>query len=115
MDFTLSTLALPAKMKTVLQLTKDLLHVWDCNTSDDDLISTTSSNLSESRLLKLNCDKALSLLNWRPTLTYLETVNYVSAWYKEFYNQSYDPAFTKSQIIDYCNIAASRNVNWSLS
>ena len=101
--------------KTVLQLTKDLLHVWDCNTSDDDLISTTSSNLSESRLLKLNCDKALSLLNWRPTLTYLETVNYVSAWYKEFYNQSYDPAFTKSQIIDYCNIAASRNVNWSLS
>ena len=42
----------------------------------------------ESGLLKLNCDKALAFLNWKPTLNFEQTVELTTLWYKKFYTQS---------------------------
>lgn len=46
-------------------------------------------HLKEAGLLQLNCDKALSVLGWRSSLTFEETVRLTSEWYKDFYK---DPA-----------------------
>jgi CDP-glucose 4,6-dehydratase len=35
----------------------------------------------EARLLRLNCDKAKAILDWHPTLSFDETVEWTGAWY----------------------------------
>ena len=35
----------------------------------------------EAGLLKLNCDKALSILKWKATLEYYDTVRFTNEWY----------------------------------
>ena len=77
--------------KTVLSLVKDLGKRWSKNKSLDDLINIKKSNaFKEAGLLKLNCDKALALLNWTPTLNYKKTIDFTVEWYKSFYNKSKD-------------------------
>ena len=39
----------------------------------------------ESNLLKLNCNKAKSILKWRCILNFKETINMVTNWYKDYY------------------------------
>ena len=36
----------------------------------------------EAGLLKLNCDKSLHFLGWKPTLSFEETVSFTANWYK---------------------------------
>jgi CDP-glucose 4,6-dehydratase len=57
-----------------------------------------NNNLIESKLLKLNIDKAINNLDWRPTLNFDELVKYTLDWYKSFYkkNNMYD--FSINQI-----------------
>ncbi|MDB2389757.1 CDP-glucose 4,6-dehydratase [Alphaproteobacteria bacterium] len=61
-----------------------------------------SSKFFESGLLKLNCDKALHLLNWHAVLNFEETVALTADWYRSFYvdpNSIQD--VTHKQINDY--------------
>ena len=39
----------------------------------------------EAGILKLNCDKALQYLQWKPALDFEETVRYTADWYQTFY------------------------------
>ena len=39
----------------------------------------------ESKLLKLNCNKAKKILNWKSTLSFKETIFYTADWYKNYY------------------------------
>ena len=56
----------------------------------------------ESGLLKLNCDKALHLLNWQAMLNFSDTVRLTAEWYVHFYKDSEGIAkVTDSQIIEY--------------
>ena len=48
-------------------------------------ISKDQQNFYEAGLLKLNCDKALFELNWKPTLTFEETVKITVEWYKHYF------------------------------
>ena len=61
-----------------------------------------SSQFHESDLLKLNCDKALHILNWHAVLDFEETVAMTADWYRSFYD---DPSsirnVTDNQIDDY--------------
>ena len=41
----------------------------------------------ESRLLRLNSNKAKKILNWRCILTFDETIRLVSSWYKMYYEK----------------------------
>lgn len=51
------------------------------------IIDESSKNFHEAHLLRLNCDKANSLIGWRPTLSLSEFVNMTNDWYQGHYNQ----------------------------
>jgi len=69
----------------------------------------------EAGLLKLNCDKALSLLKWKSNLSYIETVEFTMEWYKAFYDDKNVnvKALTDDQIDKYVSIAKDRDMVWT--
>lgn len=70
----------------------------------------------EAGLLKLNCEKAEQYLNWRATLTFNETLRFVSVWYTGFYAvDSKVKGLAEKQIAEYEQLAAKRGVAWSLT
>ena len=50
---------------------------WDTPKKDHD-------TFYESGLLKLNCDKALHLLDWHAILNFEDTVKHTAEWYRSF-------------------------------
>lgn len=99
---------------TVLDLIQELAKSW--NPDDPDILQVEPSDFYEAGLLKLNIDKALFYLNWKPTLNFLETSNFTSAWYKEFYQQKTKNMFdfTNNQIRDYIEQAKNKSIAWAL-
>jgi len=90
----------------------------DLNVSVKDLIKTMSKDWKkikwkilrlddgqkESSLLKLNCDKALHFLNWKPKMSFEESASATVEWYKNFYDSKLNiKEFTLSQIEEYEN------------
>ena len=67
----------------VIDVVKELSKKWN---DAGWKINEKQNNYSESKLLKLNCDKALSLLNWEPILDFKTTIDMTSDWYYSFYN-----------------------------
>jgi CDP-glucose 4,6-dehydratase len=82
----------------VSALINEMSKHWDQVKWND--ISNSKEHLHEAKLLKLNCDKALYELDWRPTLKFEETVKMTVDWYREYYQNKdksmYD--FTIGQI-----------------
>jgi len=74
------------------------------------------SNRKESGLLKLCCDKALSLLNWQSILSFDETMRLTALWYKSFYENGAKNMldFSIRQIEEYCSLAQQRNALWAV-
>ncbi|MDA7719779.1 CDP-glucose 4,6-dehydratase [Alphaproteobacteria bacterium] len=71
------------------------------------------ASFAEAGLLKLNCDKAASLLNWRSTLEIRQTVQFTVNWYKCFLeNQETIEEFSKKQIDDFTLIAKENGSQW---
>jgi CDP-glucose 4,6-dehydratase len=70
----------------------------------------------EAGLLKLNCDKAKTFLDWSSTMDYEKTIEFTALWYKEFYNNKTPKMldFTNKQITEYCDIAKSLKLTWAL-
>lgn len=69
----------------------------------------------ESTLLKLNCDKALQLLNWNSVLNFSETIRMTGEWYQVFYSQE-SPSVsetTSRQIEEYTHLATQSNLVWT--
>jgi len=77
--------------KTVEELIIDLSNVWH-HRLDAFYDITNQIPFKESSLLKLNCDKSLFYLNWKPTLNYKETIDLVGRWYSDY--------LTKNNIYD---------------
>lgn len=69
--------------------------------------------LKEANLLKLNCDKAITFLDWSATLNFEETILLTCDWYKNFYNSSGNQVDTDSHIQKYCELATERQKLWS--
>ena len=68
----------------------------------DPFISENEDDYLESGLLKLNCDKATELLQWRPALSFEESCELIVEWYKRFKeNPKEMENFTKNQILYY--------------
>ena len=69
-----------------------------------------SNNFKESNLLKLDCNKALNLLNWTSTLNFKKTISYTSLWYLEYLNRSENlKAFSKKQILEFDELRKNKN------
>jgi len=77
--------------------------------------STDEGHVHEAGLLKLNCDKALSDLEWHSTLQFEETVKMTVEWYKEYYQNQNQPMydFTIGQIELYTKAAKLTDIAWA--
>ena len=97
----------------VSKLIDEMSKYWNQIKWND--VSTDKEHVHEAGLLKLNCDKALSDLEWHSALQFEETVKMTVEWYKEYYqNQDqsmYD--FTISQIESYTKAAKLNNIAWA--
>ena len=102
--------------RTVIELLRDLSRHWGLASSDEAYRLTANTPFHEAGLLKLNCDKALSRLEWEPNLDYAETVSLVGDWYTAFYREQADMyALTLEQITAYERRGAERNRVWTRS
>jgi len=79
-------------------------------------IETESSIKKESGLLRLCCDKALFLLDWKATLSFEATIELSALWYKEFYkNRQSMFEFSTQQIEQYYSLAKDIGLQWTKS
>jgi CDP-glucose 4,6-dehydratase len=97
--------------KTVLELITALASYE----KKKDLIDVTGKAVfKEAGLLKLNCDKALHFLDWRPVLLFNETAKFTALWYGAYKSS---PATlyetTTDQLEEYITLAQTRNLSWS--
>jgi CDP-glucose 4,6-dehydratase len=101
--------------KTVLELLIALSHQWKGKNIADLYKVYENKDFHEAGLLKLNCDRALMYMQWRPTLEFDETVTFTGEWYNTFYNKPETDMleYTMQQINEYANFANLRNVAWS--
>jgi len=94
---------------SVKELVDEIVTHWD----DADWLDKSHENAAppEAGLLKLNCDKALHLLEWRATLTFMETAKWTGEWYRTYYEKGPETANiqTLHQIKDYMRISTERN------
>jgi len=67
--------------------------------------------LHEANFLKLDISKAVNLLNWRPALSFEQTVSFTVNGYLEGVNGYLDRV---SQINEYQKIAKEKEINWSI-
>jgi CDP-glucose 4,6-dehydratase len=78
-----------------------------------DAPGTLPQQQNEATLLKLNCDKSLFHLNWRPVLTFAQTVSLTVDWYREWSQyQTIDRNLSLKQIRQYCEVARSQGAVW---
>ncbi|MBP9855302.1 MAG: CDP-glucose 4,6-dehydratase [Candidatus Omnitrophica bacterium] len=67
----------------------------------------------EAILLKLDCDKALNRLQWKSLLSFDETVELTSNWYKQYYEKNLDLyEFSLSQIEFYVEKGFKQKLPW---
>jgi len=78
-------------------------------------VSKKEAHPHEAELLKLNCDKALFDLDWRPALEFKETVKMTVEWYKKYYQNKEKSLynFSIAQINEYIQLAKSRDIAWT--
>ncbi len=97
---------------SVLNLVREMSKYWDQVQWKENL--SNKSELYESSLLKLNCDKALHLLDWHSCLSFQETIKFTVDWYKTYNNNPSDIFnISKDQISQYINLARMRGLNWA--
>jgi CDP-glucose 4,6-dehydratase len=98
--------------KSVLELVTSMQNKWEKVKFED--VSGQVKGPYESGLLKLNCDKALHLLNWHAVMDFDQTVAFTTEWYKQYYNSKTEMrTFTQNQINEYRSIANSKGMTWN--
>lgn len=78
-------------------------------------IDETQAHFPEAGLLKLACDKALSLLGWTCVLDFDETMEMTADWYRRFYEDGPDgiDGYSRRQLSEYTELAAERGLTWT--
>lgn len=100
--------------KNVKELLTDLSTSWNSSKKIKKIKVRKNKSFYEAKLLKLNCEKSYELLNWHSSLEYKDTINFISEWYMNFYDNKEDMnKITYNQIIDYCKIAKSKFLKWT--
>ena len=98
--------------KTVIEVLEEMSKSWKNITWKLD----AKKNYKEAGLLKLCCDKVNHLIEWYPTLSFEETIEFTMSWYREFYNNSSNfnaSEFTNNQIELYTKKAISQSIKWT--
>lgn len=92
---------------SVLDLVQMMGQSWDKVIYED--CSSIEEEFHEAGLLKLNCDKALGMLNWKSTLHFKETIRFTVEWYKEFFESNTNILNKSSAQIDEYILFAEKN------
>jgi CDP-glucose 4,6-dehydratase len=95
---------------TVEEVVKRVIKYWGSGsmTVSPSLNASDSPALHEANWLKLDCSKALTLLNWRPRLSIDQALKETVEWYKLYYRGADKEEIyqkTESQIIKYMDLA----------
>ena len=100
--------------KTVFELVQDLAELWGLDKYKATKL-TNNIPFKEATLLKLNCDKSLSYLNWHSALYYEECVKIIADWYKAFYDNCGINMYelTTKQIEYYVRQASKQDLQWT--
>ena len=96
----------------MFELLEELLESWDLQI-DSPINVESSEAFAESGLLKLNCDKALAHLAWRPVLSFSECAEMTATWYQDFYADGSAFDLTVGQIEQYQRLARERKLVWA--
>ena len=104
-------------MKFIEQLLKlkmiNKLKDFDFNNKNDSYSIVETASFHEAGLLKLNCDKALFHLNWKPVLNYEQLNTFVGKWYYKYYKGQTDMFdYTLRQIDEYQIAAKKIGLKW---
>ena len=97
---------------SVLELVRSMALHWSSVKWSD--VSLGYSGPYESNLLKLNCDKAHTYLNWHSVMSFDDTVKMTADWYRKFYEDSSDVlSLTNSQIDHFTTSAKYKGLGWA--
>jgi len=99
----------PASDQTfkVKELIDEVALNWTFKKDQQQMIVLENPGFHEAGLLKLNCDKALHDLKWKPVLGFSDAARLTASWYNLYYhNKEKDLySFTLSQIAEYATVA----------
>lgn len=100
---------------TVLELLKAISQHWDFKEEGEHFVIDQDPSFHEAGLLKLNYDKALFCLKWKPTLDFAGIARFTGEWYSTYYNHRPDDLYeyTTKQIEEYASIAKEKNLHWA--
>ena len=100
---------------TVLELLKQIKVDFKATEIKKYFNIDSNSSFHEAGLLKLNCDKALFQLQWKPVLDFKQTAFFTSKWYDNYYNKEIDLYdFTNNQIDEYHELAKIKSISWAI-
>lgn len=98
---------------TVIKLLTDLSEVWGRVEGRTPFMITDNVPFDESMLLKLNIDKALIDLNWLPSLSYTQCVEFTGSWYRDVLaNPERAHEVTRDHIRAYTENGRMKNHGW---
>lgn len=102
--------------RSVVELLQDLARRWGFVDMDNAYKVVDSIPFHEAGLLKLNCDKAMFYMKWEANLSYAETVEFISNWYKDYFDGAKDLSLvTLDQLDKYEALARHRGRFWALN
>ena len=76
----------PDDFRTVRHLVEECLSHWTGKWA----INPEPQQIIEKTQLRLNCEKAHSLLDWEPRLTFSDAIKQTMDWYRSFYEKKID-------------------------
>jgi len=100
---------------TVQQMIEAIAKNWTFKSGHEQIVLQDDPGFHEAGLLKLNCDKALHYLQWKPVLSFSEAAFFTANWYNQYYHTPGADLFelTHSQIDTYAKAANKINLAWS--
>ena len=102
--------------QTVLELLEEVSQHWQFDSLKTYFAIENNTSYQESGLLKLNCDKALFYLKWKPVLEFEQAARFTGAWYNHYYNGKKENlySYTSEQINEYAALANEKSIEWSI-
>ncbi|MDP6543314.1 MAG: CDP-glucose 4,6-dehydratase [Phycisphaerae bacterium] len=98
--------------KSVSQLIGEFTQTW--RGGHVEMAPDNADGKAEAMLLRLNCDKAESVLGWHKVLSFAQTVEMTASWYKAHYDGGADMCeLSSGQIADYTKQAAEASLPWA--
>ena len=103
---------------TVLELLKSIGTHCQFGDIKEHFSIESNQSFHEAGLLKLNCDKALFYLQWKPVLEFVQTAEFTGSWYNNYYNNNCRSGelfdYTVKQINEYTELGRQKEIAWTL-